>query len=954
MNQEKIMGSKWRKWDLHIHTPASHLDNQYGDDWDGFVQALFKRAIERGIYVIGLTDYFTIDGYKKIKQEYIEAEGKLDSLFDEEEIQFIREMLILPNIEFRLNTFVGSNSINMHVIFSDKVPIKDIEENFLHELDFVYQGAPQTNDEKLKLKIDNLADLGKKLKRDHKQFVELSDISVGMRNAVVDHSQISSVLEAKPSKFKGKYLLGVVADEDLCDIDWNSRDHHTRKVLIQKSDCLLASNPKTVKWALGEEPYKEDIRKFIQEFRSLKPCIHGSDAHSKELIGHPCIHRGTKGHNCTSQPEDCKLRFCWVKADTTFEGLKQILYEPKFRIRLQQDDPAESETYARIGSLTLDLPDELTIKDEAGEETPFCLNGHYSLNFSNNLTCIIGGRGSGKSTLAHIIYNSWSGQDIGRLANINSPLVTLQLSPNPLKKIASLTKCDIPSQVEFFFQNEIEFDAKNIESMSELISNRLRKLSSVQEGSNLEEIQDIWRESSDSINKLIVAYDEMTSIDFRISKATEEIGTLKKQTEIITSSEYKDFQNHIGEFSAKIASFKAYQKDHERLVKDIESLAKSIIQLKWSDEQGLNILQKLLQALNEYKAELQAVLASYKTTYAQQDYSAQLAQVQKELRDYLNERGLSPENTQELTQANTKIKELEEEIRLARLERQPHEQIFDEGFSTIEAYKSNHTKYRERFVEVSSHLQEKLKGLSISDKEVSFDITVDNSKLKGAIVAFVKSNLKDETTLYANIIEQLLFSNADITTYIADKNNIREHVNNSSGAEKHRQVILELINDDVFLEKSHLRLIKHAFDIENIQVKTKLGGKLLKNTSFGERCGIVIAIVLVAGTNPIVIDQPEDHLDGKFISDVLVPLLQDQKHNRQVILITRDANIVIGGDSELIHILEPTDKRSNVLSSSIENIEHRHKYIWILDGGTEAFIRREQKYSIDLLEVDHL
>jgi len=144
-------------------------------------------------------------------------------------------------------------------------------------------------------------------------------------------------------------------------------------------------------------------------------------------------------------------------------------------------------------------------------------------------------------------------------------------------------------------------------------------------------------------------------------------------------------------------------------------------------------------------------------------------------------------------------------------------------------------------------------------------------------------------------------------------------------------------------------MLKYFFDVNNIHVQTKLGGKLLKNTSFGERCGIVIAIVLVAGTNPIVIDQPEDHLDGRFISDVLVPLLRQQKHNRQIILITRDANIVVGGDVELIHILESSDKRTEILTSSIENIDHREKYIWILDGGADAFARREQKYDIELL-----
>ncbi len=129
-------------------------------------------------------------------------------------------------------------------------------------------------------------------------------------------------------------------------------------------------------------------------------------------------------------------------------------------------------------------------------------------------------------------------------------------------------------------------------------------------------------------------------------------------------------------------------------------------------------------------------------------------------------------------------------------------------------------------------------------------------------------------------------------------------------------------------------------------MQTKLGAKSLQSTSFGERCGIVIAIVLVAGTNPIVIDQPEDNLDGKYISNVLVPLLRKQKQRRQIILVTRDANIAVGGDAELLIILAKQAAGTVILPATIENQDKRSEYIWILDGGERAFRKREEKYSI--------
>ena len=63
-------GSEWRKWDLHVHTPASVLKNEFGDEWDNYVITLFKKAIENDISAIGVTDYYLPEGYKILKQKY--------------------------------------------------------------------------------------------------------------------------------------------------------------------------------------------------------------------------------------------------------------------------------------------------------------------------------------------------------------------------------------------------------------------------------------------------------------------------------------------------------------------------------------------------------------------------------------------------------------------------------------------------------------------------------------------------------------------------------------------------------------------------------------------------------------------------------------------------------------------------------------------------------------------
>ena len=108
-------GSEWRKWDLHVHTPCSILNNQFSGDWDEYVKALFNRAILSNIACIGITDYFSIDGYKKLKQEYLCDENRLASLFaedleaDSQYIEKIKSITILPNIELRLGNVITSD-----------------------------------------------------------------------------------------------------------------------------------------------------------------------------------------------------------------------------------------------------------------------------------------------------------------------------------------------------------------------------------------------------------------------------------------------------------------------------------------------------------------------------------------------------------------------------------------------------------------------------------------------------------------------------------------------------------------------------------------------------------------------------------------------------------------------------------------------------------------------------
>jgi hypothetical protein len=117
-------GSIWRKWDLHVHTPASIFNNYTGSDpWERFIQDIEQLPTE--FKVIGVNDYLFIDGYKRLLSE--KEKGRLKNID-----------LLLPVIELRIDKFGGTtghlSKVNYHIIFSNEIEPEIIEQQFLNAL----------------------------------------------------------------------------------------------------------------------------------------------------------------------------------------------------------------------------------------------------------------------------------------------------------------------------------------------------------------------------------------------------------------------------------------------------------------------------------------------------------------------------------------------------------------------------------------------------------------------------------------------------------------------------------------------------------------------------------------------------------------------------------------------------------------------------------------------------
>lgn len=118
--------------------------------------------------------------------------------------------------------------------------------------------------------------------------------------------------------------------------------------------------------------------------------------------------------------------------------------------------------------------------------------------------------------------------------------------------------------------------------------------------------------------------------------------------------------------------------------------------------------------------------------------------------------------------------------------------------------------------------------------------------------------------------------------------------------------------------------------------------------SLGQQQSVLLALMLSSDRDyPLIIDQPEDNLDGEFIYATLVPVLRRAKERRQVIIVTHNPNVAVLGDAEQIIVMKAMNDRGEIVSrGSIDHAPTRDMACAILEGAREAFLRRAKMYGI--------
>lgn len=948
MEHKYNKGSEWRKWDLHIHTPYSIENNYKGkngqDVWESYITDLENLSPE--IKVLGINDYLFIDGYKKVL-EY-KNEGRLANI-----------ELILPVVEFRLAKFCGHKQfkrINFHVIFSNEIKSEIIEQQFLNALTSSYKLDPTSKQSTWDgfLTKENLVKLGQKIinsvPADRRSEYD-TPLKEGFNNLNLEVSDILSTLNKASSYFENKYITAIGKTE-WDDLKWDDTSIAEKKTIINSVDIVFTAAESVDKYDKGRKMLTDN---FVNNL--LLDC---SDSHNNI--------------DCTSSKDKLGNCWTWIKADTTFEGLKQILCEPLERVKIQTNNPDEKKSYNVIEK----------VKFINGSEGKF---SDVEIGFSSGLNAIIGGKSSGKSLLLHMMAS-----EVGNTTDVKNYKETIGNTNIEVYYKDSSTQKRTKSDnriIEFLPQLYIgdlvrneEFKNTTVRSFNEFVEqlikqdNQINEIISVSKNQisiALSNIDTSITEWNNLDGELFDAKDNRTKLGDRLA-VENEMKFIKGQIEMLAKSAGWTVEQR-GIYDRLIADNKEKEIQKAALIKTNEELnrLKTYIQNQLTSDfdNSMHFTSEnpaATKLLIDFRTVLKTSFSELTITFVLNIND--LVCKHQETIDVLN-KGIETNNIalKPLTDKNAIQSEINKfEISLKE------EQTKVEAIIAKDAQIEN-LRTKIKAIDFIAHYE------IISDSYYALTVKLNDVISKKWSVESTKLDIKARTKFnsivfidsISGVISRKGYLNNQFDDYIFNTNEYDYNVD--SHLDKLKRLVEYGIGEDnrftnfkqgKITKEFLASILKDCFSVEYDIIK---GSDSLQSMSEGKKGIVILQLYLSLSQSdcPILIDQPEDNLDNRTVYKELNDYIKQCKQRRQIIMVSHNANLVVNTDAENIIVANQSGEdgkdnrkfRFEYVNGSLENTfindsaigilykqGIREHVCEILEGGVDAFKKREEKYHI--------
>lgn len=993
------LGTSWGIWDLHVHTPASAVQDYGGNTdevWDRFLNEL--ENLHEDIRVIGINDYWFLDGYKRILEE--RSKGRLRNL-DE----------IFPVIELRFEHFGGTDGklsrINAHVVFDPEIKPETIEAQFINALQPKVKLAPDKDDLGWQGVItrESLEELGEKIKKSvpkeqGKHYG--TDFQEGFNNLNVSLKDVKDVL-SRPY-FKGKTLLGLGKTE-WADIKWNDNSIAAKKNVINSADFIFTAFQDASRWKRDVEALRESNVKS-----RLLDC---SDA-----------------HDFMDSSEHTKLGACqtWMNTTPTFAGLAYALEEFERRVFVGLEPPSLSRERRNPESFI----SRVTVRSESDDHKTF----DYSLPINPGFVAVVGNKGQGKSALLDCIALAGNSSRQDEFAFLNKQRFLssagqkqarhyyseVRWASGKSRRVDLVEQYDkgTPVSIEYLPQAYVErvCNADPTSDDSQEFESELRDILFTHIGEedrlgtkSFDELLSLKTETIDSAirslqENLARAVQKYTALaSFRASNRLEQIDSKieLKNSEIANAEEaLAKAENLLSEFDAASHD----DGEHVKLRKEAAVIEEELKERR--KEKAEN--EKILANLNRALATMETVLKQAQTL---EDSAAQINAVAESYLDDSKVPLISVkidtnrfEEWKSNTVSNTEsIKSTLNGLDAALDDLEQLEQTNKESLASADSARE---RARQRVLQV----KERIKGLKGNeDSDESLDgLLALRSQIEEAPAEMAEASgniikcsrrIYDELSKKLGVVKELYSPATDFieTSEVVRKAGLEFGAGlrivpvweNLSGrldarrnpdfsgwmAELPQRVVdtswatlkgelVQILNrletergecsgkfrdpESALRTKQSLPdFLNEIFGLSWLNVRFGLTGEgqPLAQLSPGQR-GLILSLfylVVDRRTTPLLLDQPEENLDNETIASKLVPAIHEAAGRRQTIVVTHNANLAVVGDADqVIHCLY-SDGQFSIESGSISELDVTRFALNVLEGTKTAFDNRRQKYE---------
>ena len=669
-------------------------------------------------------------------------------------------------------------------------------------------------------------------------------------------------------------------------------------------------------------------------------------------------------------PEDLEDRSatCWIKmSEVGVAGLRQAFLDPGSRIWFNpKEGRLEPEEHTELVALTW----------EGG-----FLDG-AAIHFNPNLNVLIGGRGTGKSTIVesirsvlalspigdearkahegtvrHVLKN---GTKISLFVRAHRPAIREyrieRTIPNPSLvrddkgEISNLSPQDVLPRIEIYGQHEISELAKSREKLTRLLDRFIER-----NDSQARRRSDLLRELEKNRRSLLDARAELRQIEERLATLPGLEETLERFREAGLEGRLRDQsllvreERVLASIPERLAPFQECLESLSRgiPIDRVFLSARALADLPGREilTQANDVFTQLDRDLERVKEQLEQALQKADRGFAtvRTSWEARKKEVQAAYEKILRELQKSRVDGEEFIRLRRQIEELrplrDRQALVRRLEKE-HADRRRSLLATWEDLKGEEFRRLDRAAKnVSRKLREKVQVevTAAGDREPLFRILRD--EVGGRLSEAVDALGRTPVVSLPGLVEALRRG--------------AEALNKEFGIPLAQAERLAKADPEILMRIEELDLPPTtAIRLNTAPPDEPPVWQELEDLSTGQKATAVLLLLLLESDAPLIVDQPEDDLDNRFITEGVVPRMREEKQRRQFVFSTHNANIPVLGDAELIVGLSASGEAEQGHAridpehmGSIDDQPVRELVEEILEGGKDAFVRRRRKYG---------